>query len=817
MGRISVIFLIIAVLCWSSYSNSQSCGAEKVKVGEYEYKVYETPHPYPAGSPEGKLVHEVIIKHPNASYIVVHFEKFDLAPRDYVVIKDPEGIAKHVYKGKGYKDGENFYSLSVQGDTAIIRLYSYQEVPQYYGYKIDYYAHGYPIWQKPEPLFIYSGIESICGANDYQDAICFQSSYPDEYNKSRAGIRLLESGSALCSAWLISCENHVITNNHCFDSQSGLDNIEFQFMYQRPGCNSGTAVPQLQLYGGTFLRTSSTYDYTLVIPNLSGNDPQAVFGYIQVDPRVPDIGEPMYIVGHPSGYPKKISLYSDQTADTGGVCRVQSVTEASCWGSGPDVGYYCDTEGGSSGSVVLSRNTFKAIALHHCGGCLNTGVRIIDVYNDIQASSTPLPGCSVSNEPMITYQSKSVSDDCAGGGSGDGDGRLDPGEDAVMSITLKNTGATAATNVVGVLTTSTSGVTITDDTATFPDIPGNGGTSTSQSPHFSFHVNTNVECGTTINFTLHVSYTGGSKDLTLNVLVGEVVTNQNILLSEDFTGTGGWPAQWTVINGGSTSDTWTTNNPCSRTPTSPIATPFIIADSDCAGNTAEMDEQLITPQVNFVGYNQASLEFDHYFRRYENEICDVDVRSSLTGGNWVNKLRMQGSSSPNPDHKVVDITSEAVGASNVQVRFHYYNAIYEWYWMIDNVKFVGSQPTQCLYTLCQGTAAPPGRVLNSLRISKSGNYLNLNWTPPGGTCEVSGYGIYRGTLPITSSNDYDHAYLACNYANTSYQTNIGSENYYFLVVPSNASNEGSYGKDSNGNEIPNAQNPCKSQMLTNCN
>lgn len=70
-------------------------------------------------------------------------------------------------------------------------------------------------------------------------------------------------------------------------------------------------------------------------------------------------------------------------------------------------------------------------------------------------------------------------DDCVYRGSGDGDGRLDPGEDAMISITLKNTGATAATNVIGTITTITNGITITDDTANFADIPPNGGTSTS--------------------------------------------------------------------------------------------------------------------------------------------------------------------------------------------------------------------------------------------------------------------------------------------------------------------------------------------------
>ena len=40
-----------------------------------------------------------------------------------------------------------------------------------------------------------------------------------------------------------------------------------------------------------------------------------------------------------------------------------------------DVAYYCDTEGGSSGSPVLSRSTHRVVALHHFGGCPNSGVR----------------------------------------------------------------------------------------------------------------------------------------------------------------------------------------------------------------------------------------------------------------------------------------------------------------------------------------------------------------------------------------------------------------------------------------------------------
>ena len=48
--------------------------------------------------------------------------------------------------------------------------------------------------------------------------------------------------------------------------------------------------------------------------------------------------------------------------------------------TGTDVAYFCDTEGGSSGSPVLSRDTGKVVALHHFGGCPNSGVRIDLIY-----------------------------------------------------------------------------------------------------------------------------------------------------------------------------------------------------------------------------------------------------------------------------------------------------------------------------------------------------------------------------------------------------------------------------------------------------
>ncbi|WP_426509736.1 trypsin-like serine peptidase [Dactylosporangium sp. McL0621] len=47
--------------------------------------------------------------------------------------------------------------------------------------------------------------------------------------------------------------------------------------------------------------------------------------------------------------------------------------------------YYCDADGGSSGSPVISRRTNKVIALHHFGGCPNSGVRIDRIAEQLRS------------------------------------------------------------------------------------------------------------------------------------------------------------------------------------------------------------------------------------------------------------------------------------------------------------------------------------------------------------------------------------------------------------------------------------------------
>jgi hypothetical protein len=154
--------------------------------------------------------------------------------------------------------------------------------------------------------------------------------------------------------------------------------------------------------GSQMLKTDATLDYTLFT---TAGDASAI-PCLELDNRLPAVGERIYIPGHPSGGVKKLSIASDM--DAGGLCAVDAAPYPGN-SSNSDVAYYCDTTNGSSGSPVLSGDTNKVVSLHHFGGCLNSGARM----------------------DLIVPQISSLLGACSGGGGGSpvcGNNVLETGE-----------------------------------------------------------------------------------------------------------------------------------------------------------------------------------------------------------------------------------------------------------------------------------------------------------------------------------------------------------------------------------------------------
>ncbi len=145
------------------------------------------------------------------------------------------------------------------------------------------------------------------------------------------------------------------------------------------------------------------------------------------------------------------------------------------------------------------------------------------------ASDTADASCA----PLLRYQSHSVDDSLCGA-----DSAANPGETLIIPVTLANDGNAEAQTVSAVLTSLTAGVSVTDGTATFPDIAP-AGSGQSVSPHFEIVLSPSVPCGSYMDFNLDISCSAGNYTSSFSIetagaapLTDEAGGTGNLLTSE---------------------------------------------------------------------------------------------------------------------------------------------------------------------------------------------------------------------------------------------------------------------------------------------
>ncbi|MGH1337916.1 MAG: trypsin-like peptidase domain-containing protein [Aureispira sp.] len=360
-----------------------------VKVGDEFPLQLETAHPYNQAGQHG-VVFEQEFYNKHSAYIKLYFEDFDLGPEDYVEISTHNTGESIIYGGKGKIVDQNgtmhstFWSQALLDERITVRLHAVGGVNNYTGFKISRVAYGY---SEARIEALASG-KSICGSDDKERIACYSGT--TMFNKGKAVCRLLINGSGLCTGWLLGCEGHLMTNNHCIGNASDAANTDFMFNYQYSSCTgSSNASSSVVASSATFIKTSpfssSGLDYTLV--KLPVN-PTATYGYLSLSSVAPSVGDRIYIVQHPGGRRKEISVKTDQGGTAGGFSMVNSITTNG-------IRYFADTEGGSSGSPVLSYASNLVYAIHNTGGCQNgsygrSDKLIANIGND-------MPNCGVDN------------------------------------------------------------------------------------------------------------------------------------------------------------------------------------------------------------------------------------------------------------------------------------------------------------------------------------------------------------------------------------------------------------------------------------
>jgi hypothetical protein len=341
----------------------------------------------------GRLVpteRTLTFRYPGASYVKLHFSRALLRPGDTLVVADPTGAESYRYTAEDLRDDP--WAMSISGDTATVRLEQGSYDPlglrtrlAGLGVTVDQVARGFAEATgapAPEgPTQQRDRAESICGGSDEKrDAVCYRSSHPVEYEKSKAVARMLINGIELCTAWRVGPNNRMLTNNHCVSNGSDVRRSEIWFNYECARCNGYDVLRTTKVVGDEMLATDRTLDYALF--SVRGFESVSRFGFLELDLGESRRGQELFIPQHPRGLPTMIAL--NDPGERNGNCAIDDPTYYG-YDAGTDVSYYCDTDGGSSGSPVLSAATRKVVALHHFGGCPNSGVRMDLINREIGA------------------------------------------------------------------------------------------------------------------------------------------------------------------------------------------------------------------------------------------------------------------------------------------------------------------------------------------------------------------------------------------------------------------------------------------------
>jgi len=326
------------------------------------------------------------IYYPEATYICPHFERLKLPEGASLIVRSPDGSRSWTYPdpGKAAVAEEGFWGIHIHGDRAVVELYSSTSLEES-AVVIDKFAHGFAAWESPS-----LALRAICGTDNSKEARCY-TSVETLYRRSRTVARLLIGGVGGCTGWLVGTSGHVMTNQHCIGSSSAAANTNFEFIAEGANCSSnckssGACPGVVVATSSTLIKANASLDYSLV---LLPTNPTGTYGYLKMRNALPSLNERIYIPQHPQFWGKRLAVESTHSQDQSGFCEIFSTSQSPCTGGPGDIGYFADTQGGSSGSPVIAYNDHNVVSLHHCANCPNRGLRTTAIISDLGGSLPP--------------------------------------------------------------------------------------------------------------------------------------------------------------------------------------------------------------------------------------------------------------------------------------------------------------------------------------------------------------------------------------------------------------------------------------------
>lgn len=157
-----------------------------------------------------------------------------------------------------------------------------------------------------------------------------------------------------CTGFMVSADL-MVTNQHCISSAAACSGSYAKFGYERDAAGKLSEGQDFRCV--RLLESDFGLDFALI--RLEGAPGQAArWGHLQWAQRKHSIDEPLTVIQHPDGDPKRAAVQG---------CFVTTVDAVGkLAGDASDLGHRCDTMTGSSGSPALDAS-MKVLGLHHMG------------------------------------------------------------------------------------------------------------------------------------------------------------------------------------------------------------------------------------------------------------------------------------------------------------------------------------------------------------------------------------------------------------------------------------------------------------------
>ena len=208
--------------------------------------------------------------------------------------------------------------------------------------------------------------------------------------------------------------------------------------------------------------------------------------------------------------------------------RFPSCTSAPAWGSISGTISSCATGAPLSGVVVTLSNGFAGAsdASGHYSISVPAGIYTATAADADRNCST---GSPATTDVSVTSGGTATQDFCMTGSSnlqfngvtiddataGNNNGVINSNECVNVNVAVKNNGCANESAIAATLTTSTTGVTVTQGSATYPDMVIDAG-GTNAVP-FKIQTSNTFVCGTIIDLTLNLTYASGNKSIGLSL------------------------------------------------------------------------------------------------------------------------------------------------------------------------------------------------------------------------------------------------------------------------------------------------------------